>query len=141
MADIIDSLNNQIQNLQHQISQVTGEISANNGKIRRLKEAKKSLENHKDDAESNRDSFNGLLGGFDADENWSGNRKDDVRSVMADDVKNDYQSYVDRVDEALDAVCDEITNLENANMSKFGAITWMERQVNSLVNEVRKQLN
>lgn len=141
MADIVDSLNNQIWNLKNQINQFIGEISANDKKISRLNAAKKQLKKQKEDAEDNMDSFNRLVEGFDADANWSGSRKADVRTVMADYVSKDYSSYVDRIDEALDAVCDEITRLENSNMSKLGSVTFLERQVNILVNEVRKYLN
>ena len=52
-----------------------------------------------------------------------------------------YKTYVDRIDEVLDAVCDEITRLQNDNLSLNGDILGIVSAINSLINKIRTLCN
>lgn len=53
----------------------------------------------------------------------------------------EYKTYVDRIDEILDAVCDEITRLENDNYRLNGDILGLVSAINSLINKIRTLCN
>lgn len=141
MSGILDGLYGQLRAIRDSISTLYNEISDNNAKINRLYTAKQQMQNYKSLAEGNKESFQQIIDGFDADPNWSGSKRDDVRACMGDAVLRDYSTYINNVDAALDAICDEITRLENTNLSKGGILTWKTRQENYILNEIRKAFN
>lgn len=57
------------------------------------------------------------------------------------DLVSYYKSYTDRLDDVVDAICDEITRLQNENMQLGWDILHIGSLINSLVNEIRTLCN
>lgn len=68
---------------------------------------------------------------------WKGKNKETFESMMAD-LDGDYKTYYDGVDDLYDAICDEITRLENEANDATGVIGWLQNSLNNIGNELEK---
>ena len=72
-------------------------------------------------------------------ENGSGrNRR---RQCIEGNVVGQYNTYIERIDDVVDALCNEITRLENENMQLSWDVLHIGSLINSLVNEIRTLCN
>lgn len=113
----------------------------NDEKIRRLKVVKKNLETQKDAAKSRYDSLKDYAEGADELTEWTGDKRDKTVNEFNNTIVPGYKTYVDRIDEVLDAVCDEITRLQNNNLRLNGDILGIVSAINSLINKIRTLCN
>lgn len=141
MIRMEDDLRHQMNYYKDQLEEYRNRVGENQKKLKRLYPAKDRLQYYKDCAKSNEPHFKGLVDGLDADANWSGEKRNSVRSLMGDSIYWQYRDYTRSVDDALDAVCDEITRLENDCTIRGGAISSFIRHINTLKNEIRKATN
>ena len=56
-------------------------------------------------------------------------------------VVGQYNTYIERIDDVVDALCNEITRLENENMQLSWDVLHIGSLINSLVNEIRTLCN
>ena len=113
----------------------------NDEKIRRLKAVKNNLEIQKDTAKSRRDSLKDYVESAQELTEWSGDKRDKTVNEINNMIVPEYKTYVDRIDEILDAVCDEITRLQNENYRMNGDILGLVSAINSLINKIRTLCN
>lgn len=121
--------------------QKQNQVSTNEEKIRRLKVVKTNLENEKSNAKRNRENLKKYPEGTENLGDWYGVMHSTIKSVLENDVIAQYDGYVDRIDEALDSVCDEITRLQNENMQLEWDILHIGSLINSLINEIATLCN
>lgn len=141
MGKVLESLKRERQRYKDWLEDARNRIGENTNKLSRLYPVRERLGQLKEVAESREESFRGMIQGLDADSNWTGNKRDELRTLMGDSVTRDYKNYTEWLDQRLDAVCDEIARLENDSFSLGGDVTWLVRKVNTLTNEIRKWLN
>ncbi len=115
--------------------------SENNEKIRRLKVVKKNLETQKDTAKIRYDSLKDYAENAQELTDWIGDKRDKTVNEFNNMIVPEYKTYVDRIDEILDAVCDEITRLQNENYRLNGDILGLVSAINSLINKIRTLCN
>ena len=71
---------------------------------------------------------------------WQGKQKDDFTKQW-ETFSSDYTSFQTEMNTFYDAVCDEITRLENQKNEENGIIGWCQSQINSLGNFIEKLLH
>lgn len=109
-------------------------------KLDRLKEAKRNVSNVKNNmVDPARDDISNKLGKH-AD-TWQGTVYENVYEVHAYGIMSNYNNYYDDVDYILDAICDEITRLENENRHLGTLLNAVINTLNSIGNEIEKLLN
>lgn len=113
----------------------------NNEKISRLKTVKAELEAQKKIAKARYKELENYAKDELRCEDWIGDKKERAVLEYQDTIVPWYKDYIDRVDEVLDAVCDEITRLQNQNMQLNGDILHLASLINSLVNQIRMLCN
>lgn len=113
----------------------------NREKISRLKTVKSNLETQKEIAESRYHSLKDYAEGGSQFTEWIGDKSTKTANEFNSTIVPGYNIYVDRIDEILDAVCDEITRLENENMQLNGDILHLGSLINSLINTIEKLCN
>ena len=113
----------------------------NDEKNRRLKVVKKKLEKQKGQAKGKYDSRKEDAEGAGEFTEWIGDKRDKTVNEFNNTIVPGYKTYVDRIDEVLDAVCDEITRLQNDNLSLNGDILGIVSAINSLINKIRTLCN
>ena len=113
----------------------------NEDKIERLKVVKKALEVEKEYAQNRANMFKISVEYEYGFSKWQGNKKKNLMSDVTDTIVPEYSNYVGRIDEILDEVCNEITRLQNENMSLSWDIFNLGSAINSLINELRKYYN
>lgn len=113
----------------------------NDEKIRRLKVVKNNLEIQKDMAKNRYDSLKDYAENAGEMSKWSGDKKDKTVREFNNSIVHEYKTYVDRIDEILDAVCDEITRLQNKNYRLNGDILGIVSAINVLINKIRTLCN
>src|SRR5699024_12064 len=94
----------------------------NREKISRLKTVKSNLETQKAVAKGRYQSLKDYAESGSQFTEWTGNKSTKTANEFNSTIIPGYDTYVDRIDEILDAVCDEITRLENENMQLNGDI-------------------
>lgn len=122
-------------------SQKQSQINTNKDKIERLKTVKSTLKIDKEDA-ANKASE--ILSYAQTDTNfdiWNDDLCTKIREVLADEVSKEYTNYAERIDEVLDAVCNEITRLENENMQLNWDILRIGSAINWLIDEIATLCN
>lgn len=136
-----------VQELQSQQASYESEKSrkqstkdANSAKIDRLKVVKSTLEEEKGYA---KDRISVLKKAIEEDglDEWAGNKKTTLLSDINNTILPEYERYVDRIDEVLDEVCNEITRLENENLSLGWDIFNLASAINSLINQIATYFN
>lgn len=113
----------------------------NETKIARLQEAKQTIQQSKENVEAYANAWNAIASGFEADIDWQGTYKNDILACMGTAVQDDYNAYIRNIDAVLDAICDEMTRLENENWQTMGIIGQLSALINSLWNEITKLFN
>lgn len=113
----------------------------NDEKIRRLKAVKSNLETQKDKAKSRYDSLRDYAESAGEFTEWVGDKRDKTVDEFNNMIVPGYKTYVERIDEILDAVCDEITRLQNDNLRLNGDILGIVSAINSLINKIRTLCN
>lgn len=113
----------------------------NDEKIRRLKAVKSNLETQKDTAKSRYDSLRDYAESAGEFTEWVGDKRDKTVDEFNNMIVPGYKTYVERIDEILDAVCDEITRLQNDNLRLNGDILGIVSAINSLINKIRTLCN
>lgn len=113
----------------------------NDEKISRLKIVREELEAQKKIAKSRYTGLEKYTEEKLRCEDWTGKKKDNAVNVYESTIVPEYEDYVNRIDDVLDAVCDEITRLQNYNMQLSGDILRLGSLINSLINEIRKLCN
>lgn len=68
---------------------------------------------------------------------WKGKNKENFESMMTD-LDGNYKTYYNGVDDLYDAICDEITRLENEANDATGVIGWLQNSLNNIGNELEK---
>ena len=69
-----------------------------------------------------------------------GKQKDDFTKQW-ETFSSDYTSFQTEMNTFYDAICDEITRLENQKNEENGIIGWYQNQINSLGNFIEKLLH
>ena len=71
---------------------------------------------------------------------WQGKQKDDFTKQW-ETFSSDYTSFQTEMNTFYDAICDEITRLENQKNDENSLIGWCQSQKNSLLNFIEKLLH
>ena len=71
---------------------------------------------------------------------WKGKQKD-AFTKQWETFSSDYTSFQTEMDTFYDAICDEITRLENQKNEEHGIIGWCQSQINNLGNFIEKLLH
>ena len=71
---------------------------------------------------------------------WQGKQKDDFTKQW-ETFSSDYTSFQTEMNTFYDAICDEITRLENQKNEENGIIGWCQSQINNLGNFIEKLLH
>lgn len=131
-----------IDDLRASINNYRNMIATNNRKIERLNVTKTELANAKDTIKTYKSNWeNNVAASMSADMTWYGTNKDLETDCAVNEITANYDTYINNIDYALDAVCDKITALQNEIYEWHGAIGWLEARINDLINEARKALN
>ena len=137
----IQPAENQKANDQNSKTQKENTKRSNEDKIERLKAVKKVLEAEKEHAQNRADVFKISVEGEGGFPEWQGNKKTTLMGNVTSTIVPEYSRYVGRIDEILDEVCNEITRLQNENMSLSWDIFNLGSAINSLINEIRTYYN
>lgn len=117
------------------------QYNVNVRKIARLKSVRTNLEVQKSVAKGKKTGIEKYIQNFQSVSEWTGEKSIKTQNAISRDVISSYENYRKRIDEVLDAVCDEITKLENENFRLNGDILHLVSLINSVVNEIRKLCN
>ncbi|ORO74756.1 YwqH-like family protein [Streptococcus oralis] len=71
---------------------------------------------------------------------WKGKQKDAFIKQW-ESFSSDYTSFQTEMDTFYDAICDEITRLENQKIEENAIIRWCRSQMNNLGNVIEKLLH
>ena len=71
---------------------------------------------------------------------WQGKQKD-AFTKQWETFSSDYTSFQTEMNTFYDAICDEITRLENQKNEENGIIGWCQSQMNNLGNIIEKLLH
>lgn len=115
--------------------------NANSKKIERLKKVKTNLEKQKAAAKDRYRSLKNYSEDTGSFGEWAGEKYQKTVNEFNNTIVPGYESYVERIDEVLDAVCDEMTRLQNENMQLNGDILHLASLINSLINKIRTLCN
>lgn len=116
-------------------------VKSNNSKIDKLKKAKSNLETQKKNAQTYQKNLKKYSENTDNMGDWYGVKCQNVKDVFNTELVPQYQNYVDRIDEVLDSICNEITRLENENWQLNGDILYICQAINSLLNKIETLCN
>lgn len=130
-----------LASLYAQLDAVRRQVSANNSNISRLKTAKRLLQQSKSQLNTHRRQLASKANNSDTYQGWKGQTQSNSRGFLSDIVIAEYRSFITSVDNRLDAVCDEITRLENENYRLGGHIGYLTASINSLLNELETATN
>ncbi len=113
----------------------------NVAKLNRLYRVKSTLEAQKGNANDRYKNLKSYVESSGYSQNWTGNKANKSKNYISGDILGSYNVYVKQIDNHLDALCDEITRLENQNMQIRGDILRLGSLINSLANEIEKLFN
>lgn len=122
-------------------SEKESRVRNNNQKLNRMYSAKSILETQKGYAYERYRLIKAYAedGNFPA--GWTGNNARQTKSNFDNNVVPLYKTYINSIDECLDALCDEITRIENENNRLNGDIWSLVSIINSIANEIEKLFN
>ncbi|MBO5460392.1 MAG: DUF5082 family protein [Ruminococcus sp.] len=135
----LDNLYNQQSSYRAQKAQREAERAAVKKKIERLEAAKAKVTLAKTDAETAKDYIANKLETH-AD-SWTGSVYNAVDDIHKSGVNPKFNAYYEDVDYVLDAICDEITKLENENRNLGYILNSIVNALNDIGNEIEKWLN
>mgnify|MGYP000506072561 FL=1 len=85
-------------------------------KIERLKTARDSIQSQKNSAKAKRKKLEKYANGDEIGE-WIGKEQTATVYSIEGNVVGQYNTYIERIDDVVDALCNEITRLENETCS------------------------
>ncbi|NLP47088.1 MAG: DUF5082 domain-containing protein [Epulopiscium sp.] len=145
MADIDYALirrkQNQKYNYQSSKSSKQRKYNENAAKLKRLYKVKSTLQAQKGNANSRHKGIKSYAESSSYSYNWTGNKADRTKNNIRNRIVSSYSTFVKQIDNHLDALCDEITRLENENKRLNGDIFYLGSLINSLTNEIEKLFN
>ena len=101
---------------------------------------KKSIQSQKNSAKAKRKKLEKYANGDEIGE-WIGKEQTATVYSIEGNVVGQYNTYIERIDDVVDALCNEITRLENENMQLSWDVLHIGSLINSLVNEIRTLCN
>lgn len=109
-------------------------------KDRKIKTARDSIQSQKNSAKAKRKKLEKYANGDEIGE-WIGKEQTATVYSIEGNVVGQYNTYIERIDDVVDALCNEITRLENENMQLSWDVLHIGSLINSLVNEIRTLCN
>lgn len=138
MSDL-DSLHSDLSYYRRRKSQYQSEQSAVKQKIRRLKNTKNSVAGIKSSVSDARSYIGNKMETH--QDTWAGENQRTVNEIHINEINAGYDRYYNDVDAVLDAICDEITRLENENRHLGFLLNSVVNSINSICNEIEKLTN
>ena len=132
----IDSLQRQVNVHSASISSAQSRITTIDEQLERLRTAKKSVGEIQKKVHDIRYPINHR----NIQPDWQGKQKD-AFTKQWETFSSDYTSFQTEMDTFYDAICDEITRLENQKNEENGIIGWCQSQINNLGNFIEKLLH
>lgn len=129
----ISYLQGQQRRQQSELGQVKADKLAIEEKLKRLETAKKKVNS----IQGNIDTLKRNVSKEEDQEAWKGKKKEMFETNMST-LADHYRTYYNGVDSLYDAICDEITRLENEANDAGGVIGWLQNSLNSIGNELEK---
>ena len=102
--------------------------------------ARDSIQSQKNSAKAKRKKLEKYANGDEIGE-WIGKEQTATVYSIEGNVVGQYNTYIERIDDVVDALCNEITRLENENMQLSWDVLHIGSLINSLVNEIRTLCN
>ena len=130
-----------IESLNAQLTGTRQKVERNRRKIRRLNTAKSQVAQIKRNLESRLRQLNRKGSNKDTYGDWTGDKQKHFQNFIPDSVAPEYQMLIYAVDNRLDAICDEITALQNENLRLNGVIGDILASINWLKNQVETSTN
>ena len=118
------------------ISSAQSRITSIDEKLERLRTAKKSVS----EIQQNVHNIKYPIMHRNIQPDWQGKQKDDFTKQW-ETFSSDYTSFQTEMNTFYDAICDEITRLENQKNEENGIIGWCQSQINNLGNFIEKLLH
>ena len=118
------------------ISSAQSRITSIDEKLERLRTTKKSVS----EIQQNVHNIKYPIMHRNIQSDWQGKQKDDFTKQW-ETFSSDYTSFQTEMNTFYDAICDEITRLENQKNEENGIIGWCQSQINSLGNFIEKLLH
>ena len=118
------------------ISSAQSRITSIDEKLERLRTAKKSVS----EIQQNVHNIKYPIMYRNIQPDWQGKQKDDFTKQW-ETFSSDYTSFQTEMNTFYDAICDEITRLENQKNDENSLIGWCQSQKNSLLNFIEKLLH
>ncbi|MBF0818411.1 YwqH-like family protein [Streptococcus acidominimus] len=132
----IYQLQGQVDTHYANLSAASATIASIDEKLERLRAVKKSIGNIQTDVNDTKVSI--MLKKEQPD--WKGKQKEEFTSKW-EEFSTDYTSFQTEMNTFYDAICDEITRLENQKNEQNGIIGWCQSQINHLGNFIEKLLH
>lgn len=142
MGDIMSAtreLNSEISRKYSEKSSYEQSESSVNGKIDRLRIAKRIVAEEKELIGQLPNQMD--IGIFGMIQDWRGEEERSLHRFTEDELKRNYVTYLAKIDNVLDCLCDEITRLENEARNIRGWIGSILSDINNLLNEKEKRKN
>ena len=118
------------------ISSAQSRITSIDEKLERLRTAKKSVS----EIQQNVHNIKYPIMHRNIQPEWQGKQKDDFTKQW-ETFSSDYTSFQTEMNTFYDAICDEITRLENQKNEEHGLIGCLQSLKNSLENSIEKLLH
>ena len=103
-------------------------------------EKRDSIQSQKNSAKAKRKKLEKYANGDEIGE-WIGKEQTATVYSIEGNVVGQYNTYIERIDDVVDALCNEITRLENENMQLSWDVLHIGTLINTLVNEIRTLCN
>ena len=132
----IDSLQRQVNAHSASISSAQSRITTIDEQLERLRTAKKSVGEIQKKVHDTKRKI--IFKNLQPD--WQGKQKD-AFTKQWETLSSDYTSFQTEMNTFYDAICDEITRLENQKIEENGIIGWCQSQMNNLGNVIEKLLH
>ena len=133
----INSLNRQKVSVQNQINSTQASIDDINNKIARLESAYRTLAGLKFQAGALKGKANNISNKH---YKWKGSIHNQFKrdgSLLVDE----HQEYIKSLDNVMDSINYEITNLKNSRDDQWGLIGYFRKQIRNLSTQIRNLLN
>lgn len=140
-SQLISQKESQKSSYQSSVNSKQRTYNNNKARIERLKKVKATLETQKGYANERYKNIKSYVESSNFSINWTGNNADKTKKNISEKIVSAYKSYVGEIDRHLDAVCDEITRIENENYRLNGDILRLRSWINDLTNEIEKLFN
>ena len=132
----IDSLQRQVNAHSASISSAQSRITTIDEQLERLRTAKKSVGEIQKKVYYTKKKI--IRKNYQP--TWQGKQKD-AFTKQWETFSSDYTSFQTEMNTFYDAICDEITRLENQKNEENGIIGWCQSQMNNLGNIIEKLLH